>query len=77
MADMWGRLTPRVGRTWTASRLGALWGGVAPTQPQPEEIRFPQKGSRGVALPSCLFIHSHTISHVREKSSVAPPLVSV
>ena len=33
MADMWGRPTPRVGRTWTASRLGALRRGVPPTPP--------------------------------------------
>jgi hypothetical protein len=33
MAERWGRPTPSVGRTWPATRPGALRGGVATKSP--------------------------------------------
>ena len=67
MADMWGRMTPRVGRTWTASRLGALRRGVAPTPPDHLPCLHMagtdfEGYKKGLPLPLQGHIHSHSFT---------------
>ena len=73
---MWGRPTPRVGRTWTASRPGALRGGVPVTPPNHlSYMSLPgtnvEEYKRGLILTlqgiHHSLIHHSPISHVREK----------
>ena len=71
----WGRPTLWAGRTWPASRPGALWRRVAPTPPDHLPYMFLagtdlEDYKRGLPPP----LTTHTISYVKEKSREAPPL---